>query len=132
MEMKSALKRIPTKDEMSIHSNYDQIIEYYWFNGYADFLKFLGENTLHVKKPLEISTTTSTSKEDIIEEDSKFLKKNGSRDLFDKILCEGEFKYTVNFGSVSEYLKILFPQDKKMMLNMWDDRKKDFNSDNCP
>jgi superfamily II DNA or RNA helicase len=132
MEMKSALKRIPTKDEMSIHSNYDQIIEYYWFNGYADFLKFLGENTLHVKKPLEKSTTTSTSKEDIIEEDSKFLKKNGSRDLFDKILCEGEFKYTVNFGSVSEYLKILFPQDKKMMLNMWDDRKKDFNSDNCP
>jgi len=53
------------------------------------------------------------------------------RDLFDKILCEGEFKYEINFGSVPEFLKILTPQNTQMMINIWNDKKKNFNPDDC-
>ena len=130
LEMKSALKRVPSEKEMRIHSNYDKIIEYFWFDNYSNFLKFLGENILNTAKSLDQSASTS-SKADIIKEDEKYLKKNGMRDLFDKILCEGEFKYEINFGSVPEFLKILTPQNTQMMINIWNDKKKNFNPDDC-
>jgi hypothetical protein len=132
LEMKSALKRIPNEKEMSAYSNYDQIIEdkshSYWFNDYSDFLKFVGEDILNTKKPLDESTSSKT---DIIKDDTAYLKKNGLRDLCDKILCEGEFKYEINFGSVLEFLKILNPQNTQMIINIWNDKKKNFNPNDC-
>jgi len=61
-----------------------------------------------------------------------YLQKNGVRDLFDKILCEGQFKYEISFGSIEEYIKKLIPQNTQMNINIWNDKKKNFNPDDCP
>ena len=53
------------------------------------------------------------------------------QDLFDKILCEGQFKYEISFGSIEEYIKKLIPQNTQMNINIWNDKKKNFNPDDC-
>ena len=121
-EMKSVLNRIPNQKEMSTYSNYDNIIEYFWFNDYSDFLKFLGEDDSILKNPLNESISKS-NKSNIIREDNAYIKKNGVHSLFDKIIFEGEFKYEMNFGSVLEFIKIILPQDTKMYINIWNDKK---------
>ena len=122
-KMKSALNRIPNQKEMSTHSNYDKLNEYFWFNDYSDFLKFLGEDDSNLKNPLDESTSKA-NKAKIIHEDMEYIKKHGVRDLFDKILSEGEFKYEINFGSIEEFIKIIYPQNTKMYIDIWNDRKK--------
>lgn len=129
-QIKNAIKRIPSEQELSDHSNYEKIIDYFWFDTYFDFLKFLGEKIPDTQKSSE-KLQVEQSANDIIKNDLAYLQKNGVRDLFDKILCDGQFKYKISFGSVEEYIKKLIPQNTQMNINIWNDKKKNFNPNDC-
>ena len=130
-QIKNAIKRIPTEQELSEHSNYEKIFDYFWFNTYFDFLKFLGEKITDVENSSKKLKVTQSAN-DILKDDLAYLQKNGVRDLFDKILCEGQFKYEISFGSIEEYIKKLIPQNTQMNINIWNDKKKNFNPDDYP
>ncbi len=130
LNIKKYLNHIPTEVELRLHSkdsdsSYSHIIEYLWFDSYFEFLDFLCEDPSKIGIPID--KQNKCFKEEMIKESKKYVEQNSVRSLFNKILIEdSEIKYNINFGSVDQFIEIIFSSDKKMKKEIWLDMKKDF------
>ena len=122
-EIKKSINGIPDEETIKKHTPYLEIIASMGFDSYGDFLRFIGEDSKHVK-PNTQNPPKKESKDKIISNAKTFIKSNGMGEFFEHLVREPELKYNILFGDIEEFIKIIFADNKQIALMRWKDVKK--------
>lgn len=126
-EIKKSISGVPNEDTIKKHTPYLEIIASMGFDSYNDFLRFIGEDSKHIKQNLR-DPPKKESREKIISNAKSFAKLNGMGEFFERLVREPELKYNILFDSIDEFIQIVFPDNKKVALMRWKDIKNKFRN----
>jgi len=122
-EIRKSIGTVPDEESLSKHTPYLEIIASMGFDSYGDFLRFIGEDSKHVKQNPQ-NPPKKESKDKIVSNAKIFIKSKGMGEFFEHLAREPELKYNILFGDIEEFIKIVFPDNKQIALMRWKDVKK--------
>lgn len=127
--VKESIQQIPDEETMKKHTDYSIVMESLDFDSYDDFLKFLGQKPKSLKQTYHLEPKKE-SKDKIVANAKAFVKSNGMSEFFERLCHENVLKYNILFGSIDEFIQIIFPDNKQVASMRWRDTKNKSQSKN--